>query len=379
MQFKLTCPGREGSRARCGEIKTDRGIIPTPVFMPVGTQATVKTLTPKQLEDANVKILLCNTYHLSLRPGKEVIKKHGGLHKFMGWYGPILTDSGGFQVFSLSDLTKVSDEGVEFQSPICGSRVFLSPEKSIEIQNALGADIITTFDECVPYPCERDRAERAMLRTVTWTKRCLDAHKNSKQALFGIIQGSVFKELRDKCVEQLVEMDFDGYAIGGLSVGEGKYLMNEVLNYTVDQLPSDKPRYLMGVGMPEDILDAIEYGVDMFDCVIPTRNGRNGWAFTSKGKIKIRNSRYKDDTNPLDERCKCYTCQRFSMAYIRHLFNADEILGLSLLSLHNIYFFIDMVRQARQAILTGSFKDFKAGFISQLRTVDNEVLPRQIQ
>lgn len=364
MQYKLTCPGRDGLRARCGEIKTERGIIPTPIFMPVGTQATVKTLTPKQLEEANVKILLCNTYHLSLRPGEEVIKKHGGLHKFMGWYGPILTDSGGFQVFSLSNLTKVSDEGVEFQSPICGSRVFLSPEKSIEIQNALGADIITTFDECVPYPCERDRAERAMLRTVTWTKRCRNAHKNSKQALFGIIQGSVFKELRDKCVEQLVEMDFDGYAIGGLSVGEGKYLMNEVLNYTVDQLPSDKPRYLMGVGMPEDILDAIEYGVDMFDCVIPTRNGRNGWAFTSKGKIKIRNSRYKDDTNPLDERCRCYTCQHFSKAYIRHLFNADEILGLSLLSLHNIYFFIDMVRQARQAILDGSFREFKVSFIS---------------
>ncbi|HHT9125448.1 MAG TPA: tRNA guanosine(34) transglycosylase Tgt [Candidatus Brocadiia bacterium] len=377
MQFRLTCMKRGDSRARCGEIKTNRGIIPTPVFMPVGTQATVKTLTPKQLEDVGVKILLCNTYHLSLRPGEEVIKKLGGLHRFMGWDGPILTDSGGFQVFSLSDLTKISDKGVEFQSPVCGTRVSLSPERSIEIQNALGADIITAFDECVPYPCERDRAERAMLRTVTWAKRCLDARKNPEQALFGIIQGSVFKELRSKCVEQLVEMDFDGYAIGGLSVGEGKYLMNEVLNYTVDQLPANKPRYLMGVGMPEDILNAIEYGVDMFDCVIPTRNGRNGWAFTSRGKIKIRNSRYKDDASPLDERCGCYTCQRFSRAYIRHLFNADEILGLSLLSLHNIYFFIDMVRQARQAILNGSFKDFKAGFISNLsETVDKEVSPR---
>jgi queuine tRNA-ribosyltransferase len=364
MQFRLIPVEREDLRARCGEIKTERGIIPTPIFMPVGTQATVKTLTPRQLEDADVKILLCNTYHLSLRPGAEVVKKLGGLHRFMGWDGPILTDSGGFQVFSLSNRTKISDEGVEFQSPICGSRLFLSPEKSIETQNALGADIIMAFDECVPYPCERDRAERAMLRTVAWAKRCLDAHKNPGQSLFGIIQGSVFRDLREECVERFVEMDFDGYAIGGLSVGEGKYLMDEVLDYTVDQLPADKPRYLMGVGMPEDILNAIEHGVDMFDCVIPTRNGRNGWAFTSKGKIKIRNSHYKEDESPLDERCGCYTCQRFSRAYIKHLFNADEILGLSLLSLHNIYFFIDMVKQARQAILDGSFREFKASFIS---------------
>ncbi|MGR3309300.1 MAG: tRNA guanosine(34) transglycosylase Tgt [Candidatus Brocadiales bacterium] len=364
MQFRLTCLRQEDSRARCGEIETSRGIIPTPIFMPVGTQGTVKTLTPRQLEDADVKILLCNTYHLNLRPGAEVVKKLGGLHRFMGWDGPILTDSGGFQVFSLSNLTKLSDEGAEFRSPIDGSRIFLSPEKSIEIQNALGADIITTLDECVPYPCERDRAEHAMLRTVAWAKRCLDAHRNPGQALFGITQGSVFRELRERCIEQFVEMDFDGYAIGGLSVGEGKYLMNEVLGYTVDQLPADKPRYLMGVGMPEDILNAIEYGVDMFDCVIPTRNGRNGWAFTSKGKVKIRNSHYKEDVNPLDDRCGCYTCRHFSRAYIRHLFNADEILGLSLVSLHNIYFFIDMVKQARQAILNGNFKEFKAGFIS---------------
>lgn len=352
------------TRARCGEIETDRGVIPTPIFMPVGTQATVKTLTPNQLEDADAKVLLCNTYHLSLRPGVEVVEKFGGLHKFMGWDGSILTDSGGFQVFSLSKLTRVSDEGVEFQSPICGTRIFLSPEKSIEIQNALGADIITTFDECVPYPCERDRAEHAMARTIAWAKRCLSAHRNPEQALFGIVQGSVFRELRERCIEQLVEMDFDGYAIGGLSVGEGKYLMNEVLSYTADMLPSDKPRYLMGVGMPEDILDAIDHGVDMFDCVIPTRNGRNGCAFTSEGKIKIRNNQYKEDVRPLDEKCGCYTCQHFSRAYLRHLFVADEILGLSLLSLHNVHFYIDMVKQARQAIIEGRFKDFKADFIS---------------
>ncbi len=351
------------TKARCGELQFANHCIPTPVFMPVGTQGTVKTLTPGHLKEANTRIILCNAYHLCLRPGEKIVRQLGGLHKFMGWDGAIITDSGGYQIFSLTGLTKVSDNGVEFQSPVDGTRLFITPERMMEIQNEIGADIIMPFDECAPYPCEQDRASVAVKRTLKWAERCLNAHRDKRQTLFGIVQGNVFRELRIECARRLVEMNFEGYSIGGLSVGEGSFLMNEVLDYTVDYLPDDKPRYLMGVGFPVDILNAVERGIDMFDCVIPTRNGRNGCAFTSTGKVKILNSQYKEDSAPLDEICGCYTCQNFSRAYLRHLFMANEILGLSLISLHNIFYFQDLMRQIRESIAKGEFKDFKADFL----------------
>ena len=362
MIFRILAVDKQ-TKARCGELRLANHSIPTPVFMPVGTQGTVKTLTPKHLKETNTKIILCNAYHLCLRPGEKIIKQLGGLHKFIGWDGAIITDSGGYQVFSLTGLTKVSDNGVEFQSPIDGTRLFLTPERMTQIQNDIGADIIMSFDECVPYPCEQDRASVAVKRTLEWAERCLNAHKNKEQTLFGIIQGSVFKELRIECARNLVEMNFEGYSIGGLSVGEGSHLMNEVLDYTVDYLPQDRPRYLMGVGFPVDILNAVERGIDMFDCVIPTRNGRNGCAFTSTGKIKILNSQYKEDAEPLDKMCGCYTCQNFTRAYLRHLFLANEILGLTLISLHNIFYFQNLMQQIRESIIKGEFKDFKADFL----------------
>ncbi|MFQ5963412.1 MAG: tRNA guanosine(34) transglycosylase Tgt [Candidatus Scalinduaceae bacterium] len=365
MHFRLKASD-ENSNARCGEIITGHGLVDTPAFMPVGTQATVKTLTTDQLKDANVSALLCNSYHLSLRPGEDVVSRMGGLHEFMKWDRTIITDSGGYQVFSLADLNYVTDDGVEFRSPIDGSKIFLSPEKVMGIQHSLGADIIMVFDECLSYPCEKDRAEQSMLRTVRWAKRCLDVHKNKNQALFAIVQGSVFQDIREECTERLIEMGFDGYSVGGLSVGEGSLLMNEVMEYTVPRLPKEKPRYLMGVGFPADIMDGIEHGIDMFDCVIPTRNGRNGCAFTTTGKLKIHNNRYKVDKKPIDEECNCYTCRNFSRAYIRHLFVANEILGLSLVSLHNIYYFEEIMRKARQSIIENNFKTFKSQFLSVL-------------
>ncbi len=362
MDFKIIAVDKQ-TKARCGVLQLANRSIPTPVFMPVGTQGTVKTLTPKQLKETDTRIILCNAYHLCLRPGEKIIKQLGGLHAFMGWDGAIITDSGGYQVFSLAGLTRVSDNGVEFQSPIDGTRLFLTPEGMIHIQNDIAADIIMAFDECVPYPSERDRAGVAVKRTLDWAERCLLAHKNNQQTLFGIVQGSVFRELRIECAKKLVEMDFMGYAVGGLSVGEGTLLMNEVLDYTVDYLPEDKPRYLMGVGFPVDILNAVERGIDMLDCVIPTRNGRNGCAFTSTGKVKILNSQYKEDTKPLDESCGCYTCQHFTRAYLRHLFMAQEILGLTLMSLHNIYYFQSLMQQVRDSIMKGEFEDFKNRFL----------------
>lgn len=362
LDFKVLAYDKQ-TKARCGEIRIANHRILTPVFMPVGTQGTVKTLTPLHLKEVNTKIILCNAYHLCLRPGEQVIKRVGGLHKFIGWDGAIITDSGGYQVFSLARLTKVSDNGVEFQSPIDGTKLFLTPERMTQIQNDIGADIIMAFDECVPYPCEQDRASVAVKRTLRWAERCLNIHKNKQQILFGIVQGSVFRELRIECARNLVEMGFDGYAIGGLSVGEGAFLMNEVLEYTGDYLPQDKPRYLMGVGFPGDILDAIEQGIDMFDCVVPTRNGRNGCAFTSTGKVKILNNQYKEDLKPLDEMCNCYTCQNFTKSYLRHLFLAKEILGLTLMSLHNVFYFQNLMQQARESIQKGEFKDFKANFL----------------
>ncbi|MCC7210296.1 MAG: tRNA guanosine(34) transglycosylase Tgt [Candidatus Brocadia sp.] len=364
MIFKILADDKQ-TKARCGELLLGHHRIPTPVFMPVGTQGTVKTLTPQQLKETHTKIILCNAYHLCLRPGEGIIRHLGGIHTFMGWDGAIITDSGGYQVFSLSGLTRVSDNGVEFQSPVDGTRLFLTPEKMMQIQNDIGADVIMPFDECVPYPCEKDRAGVAVQRTVAWADRCLNAHKNKRQTLFGIVQGSVFRELRAECARSLVEMNFEGYSIGGLSVGEGSLLMNEVLDYTVDYLPQDRPRYLMGVGFPLDILNAVERGIDMFDCVIPTRNGRNGCAFTSTGKVKILNSQYKDDAAPLDQSCECYTCRNFSRAYLRHLFLTKEILGPTLLSLHNIFFFQQLMQQIRESIGRGEFKDFKVDFLSK--------------
>ncbi len=365
MDFKLHKVDKH-SKARLGEINTLHGKVPTPIFMPVGTQGTVKSLTPEHLRDANAIAILCNTYHLSLRPGEDIVKDCGGLHKFIGWDRPIITDSGGYQVFSLSEFAKISDGGVEFKSPIDGSVKFLSPEKATNIQESLGADIIMAFDECVAYPCEKDVAKVAMERTIRWAKRCLEAHSDKNQALFGIVQGSVFKDLRLECAEKLVELDFDGYSIGGLSVGEGRLLMNEVLDYVACALPETKPRYLMGVGFPIDILDAVERGVDMFDCIIPTRNGRNGCAFTNSGKKNVFNSKYKDLDAPIDDECECYACRNFSLAYIRHLFNAKEILGLTLLSLHNISFFTKMMSDARLAIMEDNFLQFKADFLARM-------------
>ncbi|HJW87387.1 MAG TPA: tRNA guanosine(34) transglycosylase Tgt [Candidatus Brocadiaceae bacterium] len=362
LDFKVLALDKQ-TKARCGEIQISGHTIPTPVFMPVGTQGTVKTITPEYLGRTGTKVILCNAYHLCLRPGEGLIKQIGGLHKFIGWDGAIITDSGGYQVFSLAGLIKTTDEGVEFQSPIDGSKLFLTPQKMTRIQNDIGADIIMAFDECVPYPCEREMASVAVKRTLNWAEQCKGAHKNERQALFGIVQGSVFKELRIECAQRLVEMDFEGYAIGGLSVGEGAHLMNEALDYTVDYLPQDRPRYLMGVGFPSDILDAVERGVDMFDCVVPTRNGRNGCAFTGSGKVKILNSQYKEDTRPLDETCGCYTCSNFSRAYLRHLFLAHEILGLTLMSLHNIWYYQNMMQRVRESIVRGEFKAFKKDFL----------------
>lgn len=362
LNFKILAVDGQ-TKARCGEIQLANHKISTPVFMPVGTQGTVKTITPEYLQETDTKIILCNAYHLCLRPGERIIKQLGGLHKFMGWDGAIITDSGGYQVFSLAGLIKVSDNGVEFQSPVDGAKLFLTPEKMTQIQGDIGANIAMAFDECVPYPCEQDRAGVAVKRTLDWAERCLNAHANKQQTLFGIVQGSIFRELRIECAKKLVDMNFEGYAIGGLSVGEGGFLMNEVLDYTVEYLPRDRPRYLMGVGFPADILDAVERGIDMLDCVVPTRNGRNGCAFTSAGKIKILNSQYREDAKPLDEKCGCYTCQHFSRAYLRHLFVASEILGLTLMSLHNIHYFQNLMQEIRESIKKGEFKNFKTDFL----------------
>lgn len=359
------------SKARLGRLSAPHGEMDTPCFMPVGTQGTVKTLSPKELKDCGAQIILSNAYHLFLRPGVEVIKKAGGLHNFISWSKPILTDSGGYQIFSLALLRKVNDEGVEFQSHIDGLRHFLTPEDIIGIQNDFGSDIMMPLDECVHYPCAKDYAETAVKRTVDWAKRSMAASSRKSSAvsekhqlLFGIVQGATYEDLRKECCEQLTDINFDGYAIGGVSVGEPKNLRYNIVNLTANFLPKDAPRYLMGVGLPQDIIEAVELGVDMFDCVVPTRYGRNGSAFTSQGKITIRNSPYIDDLKPLDPVCNCYTCKNFSRAYLRHLFNADEILGLRLVSLHNVYFFLDLMRKIREAIWQDRFSEFKKEFLS---------------
>jgi queuine tRNA-ribosyltransferase len=336
--------------------------------MPVGTQGAVKALVPELLEQAGVQMLLGNAYHLHLRPGEDVVAALGGLHALMGWHGPLLTDSGGFQVFSMAELRRVTDDGVEFQSHIDGARLFMTPERATEVQNTLGADVLMAFDECAPYPCERDRAEVAMRRTLAWARRCQDAHGRDDQALFAIVQGSVFDDLRVQCARALVDMDFPGYAVGGVSVGEGDELMYRVLDVTVPELPTAKPRYLMGVGTPLNLLECIERGVDLFDCVMPTRNARGACAFTARGKVRLRNRRHATDTGPIDPTCECYACRHFSRGALRHLFQAREMAAAILTSLHNVTFYQRLVERSRQAIRGGRFAAFKEAFIRDYRS-----------
>lgn len=351
------------SGARLGRIHTPHGVIETPIFMPVGTQATVKTLTPEELKEIESQIILSNTYHLYLRPGHDIVKKAGGLHQFMNWDRPILTDSGGFQVFSLGPLRKISEEGVEFRSHIDGSKHMLTPEKAMEIQNALGSDIMMAFDECAPYPADRDYVKKSLERTTRWLERCKKAHKNpEKQALFGIVQGGMYKDLREQSAREITAIDLPGYAVGGLSVGEPKELMYEVLDYTVHLLPEDKPRYLMGVGTPDILIEAAIRGIDMCDCVLPTRIARNGTAMTSQGKVVVRNAKYAEDFTTLDPECDCYACQNYTKAYIRHLLKSNEILGARLLSIHNLRFLLKLMSDVRQAIMEDRLLDFRDEF-----------------
>ena len=348
--------------ARAGRLHTPHGSFDTPMFMPVGTQGTVKTLSPEELHTMGAGVILGNTYHLFLRPGHEIVKKAGGLHRFMNWDGAILTDSGGFQVFSLGALRKISEEGVAFRSHHDGSKQFLSPEKSMEIQMALGSDIAMAFDECTPYPADYEYACRSMRLTTRWAKRCQAVHNREDQALFGIVQGGMYADLRQESAEQLVAMDFPGYAIGGLSVGEPKPLMYEVLEQTVPFLPQNKARYLMGVGTPDCLVEGVARGIDMFDCVFPTRVARNGTAITSQGRVVIRNAAYIEDFTPLDPECDCYTCRNYSRAYLRHLIRCDEIFGLRLMSLHNLHYLIKLMHQIRTAIIEGNYPEFRKLF-----------------
>ncbi len=349
--------------ARRGVIHTPHGDIQTPVFMPVGTQATVKSMTPEELKEVNAQIILSNTYHLFLRPGHELVKEAGGLHSFMNWDRPILTDSGGFQVFSLGQLRKISEEGVEFQSHLDGSKKFLSPEKAIEVENALGADIIMAFDECCPYPSTYEYTKKSMNRTTRWAERCKKAHQRQKeQGLFGIIQGGFYKDLRKQSAEDLIKLDFPGYAIGGISVGEPKEEFLDILKYTTPLMPEDKPRYLMGVGTPDYLIEAAIAGIDMCDCVLPTRIARHGTALTSQGKVVVRNGTYEHDFSKLDPECDCYTCKNYTRAYIRHLIKTNEILGIRLLSIHNIKFLTGLMDKVRIEIENDNLANFRDEF-----------------
>lgn len=352
--------------ARLGEITTPHGTIQTPIFMPVGTQATVKSLSPEELKEMNAQIILSNTYHLWERPGDDLVAEAGGLHKFMNWDRPILTDSGGFQVFSLAKLRDISEEGVHFRSNLNGAKLFLSPEKAIHIENNLGADIMMSFDECPPFFESYDYIKKSVERTSRWAERGLLAHQNpSSQGLFGIVQGGGHKELRKQSARDLTSMDFAGYSIGGLSVGESKAEMNHVLEFTTPLLPENKPRYLMGVGSPDALIDGALRGVDMFDCVLPTRIARNGTCMTSHGRLVVKNAKFARDFRPIDENCHCYTCRNFTRAYVRHLFKTDETFGLRLTSYHNLYFLLDLMKQVREAIKNDELLDFKEVFFEQ--------------
>ena len=351
--------------ARYGILHTPHGDVEVPMFMPVGTLATVKTLSPEELISMGSGVILSNTYHLHIRPGEDIVAKAGGLHKFMNYPGPILTDSGGFQVFSLADNRKINEEGVMFKSHLSGDKMFFSPEVAIEIQEKLGADIIMSFDECIPYPVTHEYAKKSVERTLRWAKRGKDAHKREDQALFGIVQGSDYEDLRKYCAEELTKMDFPGYSIGGTSIGEPKESFSKMVEYSVKYLPFDKPRYLMGIGSIDFILEGIEKGVDMFDCVLPTRIARHGALMTHKGRINIRDAKYKEDFTPLDSECDCYTCRNYTKAYLRHLYVADETFGKRLLSIHNIRFLIKMMEDARKAIQEDRFGDFKKEMIEK--------------
>ncbi|MFN3694310.1 MAG: tRNA guanosine(34) transglycosylase Tgt [Ignavibacterium sp.] len=363
----------KNSKARAGWFETDHGVVETPIFMPVGTQGTVKAVNQYYLEnEIKAQIVLANTYHLYLRPGTEILEAAGGLHKFMNWQKPILTDSGGYQVFSLTELRKLKDDGVEFRSHLDGSKHFFTPEKVIQVQRSIGSDVMMVLDECAPYPCDYEYAKKSVQLTSNWAILNKKAFTDSepkyghKQFLFGIIQGSIYKDLRKQSAGDLLDMDFDSYAIGGLAVGEPTEQMYELVDYTTDLMPDERPRYLMGVGRPENILESIARGVDMFDCVMPTRNARNANVFTWNGTLSMRNAKYKDDFRPLDENCNCYTCRNFTRAYIRHLFVAEEILALELASIHNLYFYLELVRKAREKIIDGTFKEWKNQIINQI-------------
>ncbi|MCG6910051.1 MAG: tRNA guanosine(34) transglycosylase Tgt [Deltaproteobacteria bacterium] len=358
------------SHARTGTIETDRGTIQTPIFMPVGTLATVKSVSPEELKAVGAQIILGNTYHLYLRPGCDVIERFSGVHGFMNWDRPILTDSGGFQVFSLAKLSKISDEGYFFQSHLDGSRHLLTPEKSIEVQRCLDADIIMCLDQCIQYPAERRAAEAALEMTARWAKRCREAHaaQAARGALFGIVQGGMYNDLRQRSLESIVELGFNGHAVGGLSVGEPKDVMLEVADFIISKLPPEAPRYIMGVGTPEDLVEMAGMGADMFDCVMPTRNARNGQLFTHRGALNICNARFKYDMEPVDAQCDCYTCRHYSRAYLRHLYMARELLAYRLNTLHNLHYYLDLMRKMRAAIAGDRFEAFKQDFYAQRNT-----------
>ena len=359
MAFRFEILAKDTSfQARLGRIETDHGSLLTPAFLPVGTQGTVKSLTPEELMEAGVEAILGNTYHLYLRPGHEIIGRLGGLHTFIHWERPILTDSGGYQIFSLGQFREISEDGVTFRSHLDGSLHFLTPEKVMEIQRTLGSDIAMVLDECVPYPSPYEYVKASTSLTTLWAKRCLETKQDDDSALFAIVQGGVYRDLREESVRALVNMDFQGYAIGGLSVGEPKTALMEVLKWTTPLLPENAPRYLMGVGTPEDILDAVMLGIDLFDCVLPTRNARNGTLFTSSGKISIKQAQYAEDRRPIDETCGCYTCHHFTRAYLRHLFLSKEILSSRLNTTHNLFYYMSFMRKIKEAIRKGNFRDF---------------------
>ena len=362
MKYKLLA---SSGAARRGRLSFGRGEVETPAFMPVGTYGTVKGMRPEEVADTGAQILLGNTFHLMLRPGTEIIRRHGDLHDFMNWQGPILTDSGGFQVFSLGDLRNISEAGVHFRSPVNGDKVFLGPEESMAVQRELGADIVMIFDECTPYPADRDQAAASMQLSLRWARRSRDAHADSPAALFGIVQGGMYPDLRQESLDGLTEIGFDGYAIGGLSVGEPHEERIQVLDALRPLLPVDRPRYLMGVGTPEDIVEAVARGIDMFDCVLPTRNARNGHIFTSAGVLRLRNARFRDDTAPLDPECDCYTCKHYSRAYLYHLDKCNEILGAHLNTVHNLRYYQRLMADMRAAIEAGRFGDFMASFMTK--------------
>jgi queuine tRNA-ribosyltransferase len=369
MDFKVLKKDGAGA-ARLGSLATPHGRIDTPIFMPVGTQATVKAMTPEELREIGAQIILANTYHLYIRPGHELVARLGGLHSFMHWDGPILTDSGGFQVFSLGELRKISEEGVRFQSHLDGSPHFITPESAIAIQEALGGDIIMCFDECPPYPAEYDYVRRSAELTTRWARRCKDAKRRDDQALFGIVQGGMHRDLRQRSAAELCELEFDGYALGGLSVGEERELMHEIMAYCGPLLPFGKPRYVMGIGTPEDLIEGINSGIDMFDCVMPTRNARNGMLFTAAGNMNIKNAAYAEDRSPIDVECACYVCRNYSRAYLRHLYKSGEILASRLNTWHNLYYYLTLMADARQAIAEERFTQFRSVFYAKRRELE---------